>query len=201
MSPARHLVIFAKTPRMGTVKRRLAASLGYCRATSIYRRLLRDIVGRLAFDPRWRCTLAVTPDSDATGPWRWSVTTPRLAQGPGDLGQRMARAAMATLPGPVVIIGSDIPEIRPHHIAEAFEALRRNDIVFGPAADGGYWLVGMSERTRPAWLFRGVRWSTEHALADTMVNLRPNQPVAMLETLEDIDDVSSLARWRAGSRG
>jgi glycosyltransferase A (GT-A) superfamily protein (DUF2064 family) len=81
-------------------------------------------------------------------------------------------------------------------VAQAFAALGAHDAVFGPAGDGGYWLVGLRRRPRVPDPFRGVRWSTPHALADTLANLRPRERVAMLERLEDIDDAASYRRWR-----
>src|SRR3546814_16124850 len=87
----------------------------------------------------------------------------------------MDRVMRVLPPGPAVIIGTDIPDIRPRHAAAAFRALGRHDAVFGPAADGGYWLVGLRRRPTIPRAFDGVRWSTEHALADTRANLRPRR--------------------------
>jgi glycosyltransferase A (GT-A) superfamily protein (DUF2064 family) len=97
-----------------------------------------------------------------------------------------------------VIVGSDIPELSPRHVAAAFRALGRHEAVLGPAADGGYWLIGLRRRPRiPAGLFQGVRWSSAHALADTRASLPRSSSVALLEVLEDVDDAESHARWRA----
>src|SRR6185437_3360264 len=118
-------------------------------------------------------------------------------QGGGDLGRRMARVFRLLPPGAAVIIGSDIPAIRPAHIAAAFRALGSYEAVFGPATDGGYWLVGLRRRPRvPRGLFKRVRWSSEHALADTRAGLPRQMSVALLETLEDVDDAGGYARWR-----
>ncbi len=103
-------------------------------------------------------------------------------------------------PGPVVIVGADIPGIERRHIAAAFAALGRHDTVLGPAEDGGYWLVGMRRRPRVAEIFDGVRWSSEQAMADTLENIRKRKmSVAMLESLADIDEGKDLARWRRGA--
>jgi glycosyltransferase A (GT-A) superfamily protein (DUF2064 family) len=67
--------------------------------------------------------------------------------------------------------------------------------VFGPAADGGYWLVGLKRRPRFIDPFQGVRWSSSQALADTLRNLVGHSHV-LLETLADVDDGASFARWR-----
>ena len=193
MMARHHLVIFARAPRLGTVKRRLARDLGALAAWRFQRLTTERLVRCLAPDPRWRCVLAVTPE-----PARWPPGIPRLAQGPGDLGARMARAMAAQPPGPVVLIGSDIPDIGAAHIARAFRALAGHDAVFGPAEDGGYWLVGVRDRALLRGLFHGVRWSTEHALADTLVNLSGRR-VALVDRLADIDDVVAFRRWKRGS--
>jgi glycosyltransferase A (GT-A) superfamily protein (DUF2064 family) len=110
----------------------------------------------------------------------------------------MARVFRTLPPGPAAIIGSDIPAITPVHLDAAFRALGEADAVFGPATDGGYWLVGLAPRARRRrGLFAGVRWSSEHALGDTLESLPRGMGVAFLETLEDVDDAASYARWRA----
>jgi glycosyltransferase A (GT-A) superfamily protein (DUF2064 family) len=87
-----------------------------------------------------------------------------------------------------VLIGSDIPAVTRAHIAAALAALGRHDSVFGPAEDGGYWLVGERRLHAMPDLFRGVRWSSPHALADTLANLAPGETDAFAATLADVDD-------------
>jgi rSAM/selenodomain-associated transferase 1 len=195
MRVRRHLVIFLRAPRLGRVKSRLAAGIGALAALRFYRqsseRLLRD----LARDRRWRCHLALTPDREVGRRW-WRVSALRRGQGPGDLGRRMARVFAELPPGPAVIVGSDIPAITRDHLWAAFRALGNSDAVFGPAADGGYWLVGLRRRPRlPRPLFARVRWSSAHALADTLAGLPRGFSVARLATLEDIDDAAAYRRW------
>jgi hypothetical protein len=196
MSPRHHLVVFVKAPRLGAVKSRLAADIGAVAATHFYRRTTGALLRRLGRDRRWRGVLAVTPDRD-TGAAFWPAAWPRIAQGGGDLGARMAGAATAVPAGPVVIVGSDIPDIEARHVAEAFRLLGRFDAVFGPATDGGYWLVGVGDRRLLRRLFAGVRWSTGHALADTLANLGPGRRAALVDALDDIDDGAAYGRWRA----
>lgn len=192
MNPARrHLVIFVKEPRMGRVKSRLALHLGRVAAWGFYRHLMGDTVRRLSRDPRWTVWLAVTPD-DSRHRHPWPVGCQRIGQGSGDLGPRMERALRTRPPGPVVLIGSDIPGIEACDIAAAFRALRRDDMVFGPAPDGGYWLVGWNRR-HPIKPFAAVRWSSEHALADTLANLSPLR-AGLIAEKEDVDDMASFSR-------
>jgi glycosyltransferase A (GT-A) superfamily protein (DUF2064 family) len=177
------------------VKRRLAAAIGHGPALRFHRLTLDALVRRLARDPRWHTVLCVT-----AGAYRWPRAVPRITQAPGDLGVRMARAIAAMPSGPVVLVGSDIPGIRPAHIARAFRTLAASDVVFGPARDGGYWLVGVRNRRLLAHLFDNVRWSTADALADTIANLPIGRRHASVETLADVDDEAAWRRWREGRR-
>ena len=199
MRPLGNVYIFARAPMIGAVKRRLAADVGEIEAWRFHRETMRTLVRRLAADVRWRTRLAVTPDRRARKSWRFPSGVEQIPQGPGDLGRRMTRVLARGRPLPSVIVGSDIPDIEPAHIGRAFAALARHDAVFGPAPDGGYWLVGVRDIRLLPGLFRGVRWSSASALADTLANIDGRRRVALIDTLADIDDGASLARWRARS--
>jgi uncharacterized protein len=108
----------------------------------------------------------------------------------------MQRIMDRTAPGPVVIIGTDVPGIRTAHIRQAFRLLGRHDAVFGPATDGGYWLVGLRRRPRVPRAFAAVRWSSPHALADTLANLS-GRSVARVAILSDVDTADDFARSTA----
>ena len=187
-----------KTPVAGAVKTRLARSVGVSAATSFFRHAALCLISRLAKDSRWETRLAITPDKEVLSPI-WPQSILKHPQGPGDLGAKMQRIFARLPPGPVVIIGTDIPEIRAHHIARAFRLLGSRDAVFGPAEDGGYWLVGMRRRPRIRNIFSAVRWSSPDALEDTLANLE-GRSVALLETLEDVDDANSY-RHLSGASG
>lgn len=195
----RHVVIFARQPALGRVKTRLARDIGALAALRFYRWALMRTARRIGRDRRWRTWLAVTPDRGASRRRVWPFALPRMPQGHGDLGQRMARALRAMPRGAVVIIGADIPDLAPVHVARAFALLGRHPFVFGPAEDGGYWLVGARGPARGAPIFDGVRWSTEHALADTLRNIGADR-CARLAPLRDVDDGAALAAWRSGAR-
>ena len=180
----------ARLPRLGTGKRRLARDIGTLAAWRFQRRMLSQVLRRLACDSRWNTWLAVTPDRAAHGA-RGGVQV--IPQGPGDLGRRMERLLRDRPTGPVVVVGSDIPDLDSGHVVQAFRALGRHDWVFGPAADGGYWLVGARRRRAPWRSFDAVRWSSRHALADSLANLR-GASVAFLDELHDVDTGEDLAR-------
>lgn len=201
MSPQGHLVVMARAPRLGAVKRRLARDLGDLAAWRFYRMTAGRLLRELSADPRWQTWLALTPDRAARvrrGPWPGRHAL--IAQGPGNLGARMGRLLRELPPGPVVIVGSDIPDLRPVHVAQAFRLLGRHDWVFGPAGDGGYWLIGARRRRAPPReTFAKVRWSSAHALADTCANLKGAR-IGFLEELADVDTGDDLARRRTADR-
>jgi len=189
----RRLVIMVKAPEAGRVKTRLAREIGVVGATFFYRHASSAVVGRLGADPRWQTVLAIAPDTAAGGRYWPAAPVLRRPQGQGDLGRRMQVLFDRLPPGPVVIIGSDCPAVRPDDIAAAFSALGRADAVLGPAPDGGYWLVGewRSPKSLPA--FAGVRWSSERTLTDTMANFATRR-VAFVRELADVDTAADLAR-------
>jgi hypothetical protein len=185
------VVVFARAPRLGAVKRRLAREIGARAALNFHRSTLTRLVRALLADRRFNTVLALTPDRAQC---RLPFCAARIDQGAGDLGVRMHRACARYPRGRVAIIGSDIPDATASDVVSAFRALGRADAVFGPAADGGYWLVALSPR-RPARPFAAVRWSTDHALADTLANFAGRR-LAMLRTLRDVDTAADLPSWR-----
>lgn len=191
-----HLVVMAKAPRMGRVKTRLANDIGAVAALSFYRHTLHTVVRSLADDERWRTWLCVSPDTAVSSSHIWPHGATRITQGQGDLGQRMTHAMRSVPKGPVVLIGSDIPEITPSHIAAAFKSLGRHEVVFGPAEDGGYWLVGQRRRPRFLNLFSGVRWSHPQTLNDTLKNIPASRRPGLLNTLADVDDGDTYKAYK-----
>ena len=185
------LVVMVKVPKPGRVKTRLGRDMGMTAAAWWFRHQVAALLRRIE-DPRWQVVLAVAPDQEGLEARVWPEHLPRIPQGRGDLGARMARMMASVPPGPVCVIGADIPGITRDRISEAFSALGQNDAVFGPAPDGGYWLVGLKNGTRqPAGFMQGVRWSTEHALTDTKATL-PGKRIAHVATLQDIDTLADL---------
>ena len=198
------LVIMAKAPVCGAVKTRLAGEIGAVAAAALTRTLTEALLREVAGDPRFRTLLAISPDQARCAPfaaWRGTLSKKlessialRAAQGRGGLGQRMQRIFDVCGRGPLIIVGTDIPFVTREIIADAFRNLRRADAVFGRAEDGGYWLVGLHRRLKRLAPFENVRWSSPHALADTLRNLR-SESVAFAATLFDIDTEADYRRY------
>ncbi|MFQ5562206.1 MAG: TIGR04282 family arsenosugar biosynthesis glycosyltransferase [Parvularculaceae bacterium] len=195
------LIVFVKAPQAGRAKTRLGREIGMGRAAALFR-IMTKMTLRQTAEGRWRTALAVDPPSAIRG-WEklWPEVFPRVSQGPGDLGARMERMFRWAPPGPVVIIGADAPGLRARHIRQAFSELARADAVFGPAEDGGYWLIGLARRKRAPHLFENVRWSCEFSLQDTLNSLPPSFSVQFLETLRDVDVAVDLDALQLTSVG
>jgi len=195
------VILFARMPQLGAVKTRLAREIGPLAAWCFHRDALATLARRLAGGPGWRLEVAVTPDAFARRGRFLPLPAARRPQGRGDLGRRMARALERALrrpsDGPAVLVGCDIPELGRAQAQAALAALARADAVFGPATDGGYWLVGFRRAGLAARAFRGVRWSTADALADTLANLPKHLGAVLIEPLDDIDTAADWRRWKA----
>ncbi|MGV6800544.1 MAG: TIGR04282 family arsenosugar biosynthesis glycosyltransferase [bacterium] len=196
---ARRLVVFVKAPKMGRAKTRLATGIGAARAASFYRQSTQTLLANLSNDRRWQTVLAVDPVSAVASGWPpiWPPHLPRIAQGSGDLGARMGGLFQFLPPGPVIIIGSDAPQISQAMIAEAFAKLDGHEVVIGPAEDGGYWLIGLKRQRLAPNLFANVRWSSEHTLDDTLASLPEKYRIAYLQSLTDVDDAADLDRLQS----
>jgi len=189
------LVIMAKVPVAGRVKTRLARDVGNVRATMFYRHAMREVVARLARQPFWQTLLIVDPDSARTSRMLPGGQV-RAGQGRGDLGVRMQRPMRTLPPGPVCLIGTDVPDISVADVRRAFRLLGAHDAVFGPAEDGGFWLVGLKRVPRVIDPYRGrVPWSRPDTLERTLANLRGFR-LGFTTRHHDVDSAADLARDR-----
>ena len=194
------LLVFAKAPRPGEVKTRLARSLGrdgaprYDEASAIYRRMGRAIVDAVADAPA-TVTVCYDPPGAETEMREWlgSAAARYLPQGAGDLGERMSRmfARAFEEAGRAVVIGTDTPAVGAATVARALAALDTADVVLGPSRDGGYYLLALRE-PRPE-LFEGIEWSTESVLAETVARAGgAGLRVTFLEVETDVDTAADL---------
>lgn len=196
------LVIMAKVPVAGNVKTRLARQIGTSEAVRFYRATSSAVIGRLARQPFWETIIAVSPDAGAQGCQGriWPRGIKRAAQGGGDLGNRMQRPMRRLAPGPVCVVGTDVPGITVALVRRAFRLLGNRTIVFGPAADGGFWLVGQRRRTRLVEPYAKVRWSHPETLADVLGNIERGPGgaarVGFTGQLHDVDEVADLVHTR-----
>ncbi|MXY42410.1 MAG: DUF2064 domain-containing protein [Rhodospirillaceae bacterium] len=196
-------ILFLKAPLIGAAKTRLAADIGVPAAWRFYRETAQRIGGQLARRPEWDLVVAVAPRRSAR---HLRHGLPRLAglpcieQGEGNLGLRMARCLDRFAPRPRLLFGADIPGIDAVVIGRAFDLLGGSDVLFGPAEDGGFWLVGQRGPARCSRLFDGVPWSSPETLAATLRNVPRHRRAAFAETLADVDDGAAWRAWKGGSR-
>jgi len=194
------LLVFAKEPVAGKVKTRLAQAIGVEASARVYRDLLATTLahGYGAWRSRIVDHVELWCASDGDIPFLRGIGSAfgaaRYIQTEGNLGRRMAHAMhdAFTRASSLLLIGSDCPLLQPALLAQASAALRTHDAVLVPAEDGGYVLVG-ARRELP---FGDVRWSTPHALADTVRGFeRAGISHATLPACWDVDDAEGLARF------
>ncbi len=197
------LQIFAKEPRPGAVKTRLAPAIGPERAARIYAELvehtLRVATAARASQLIGEIELWCAPSADRPSfmAWRDRFKVRLFTQAGADLGERMHAALDAALGrgAHAILIGSDCPALDVDYLAQAAHALREHDAVFGPAEDGGYVLVGLA---RPLDVFAGIAWSSPDVMAATRANLTARCVTwRELPVLWDLDTPDDLARWEA----
>lgn len=185
------LIIFAKNLEKGKVKKRLAKDLGNQKALELYQEFCVHTMTN-TFDIPGRRMLFYSEFIQNGDIWG-SDDYMKFVQNGENLGQRMAEAFKLAFDKSekVVIIGTDCMELTRNIIMEAFDRLEQDDIVLGPANDGGYYLLGMNS-FHPE-LFENIDWSTEKVLEQTKARIEPlNLSVFELPELIDIDTVEDL---------
>lgn len=185
------LIIFVKNPIPGTVKTRIARTVGNDKAAEVYRHLIAYTQSLTRTLPWHR----VVYYSDFINPNDgWNSYEKRIQQGT-DLGERMLNAFQERFKmgaQRVVIIGSDCLDLRAEHLKQAFRCLDTSDVVLGPATDGGYYLLGMKQ-LHP-FLFEHKPWSQPELIDLTLKDLQ--QKGVSYELLEELTDVDEWADYQ-----
>ncbi|MDH5392637.1 MAG: TIGR04282 family arsenosugar biosynthesis glycosyltransferase [Gammaproteobacteria bacterium] len=196
MHKEKALIIFAKAPVAGKVKTRLIPYYSPAEAALIHQQLLEYAVANLVQLPGVDVMLHCAPDQNHHFfKYLEAEYNIKLDDQPsGDLGHKMSTALSRALLEykKVVLIGADIPAIDIPYIESAFEKLEHQPTVIGPAEDGGYVLVGLTQ-SRPA-MFEGVEWGSSKVLQQTIEKLQPEMPV-LLDTLWDVDRAEDVERF------
>ncbi|WP_299338779.1 TIGR04282 family arsenosugar biosynthesis glycosyltransferase [uncultured Psychroserpens sp.] len=183
------VIVFVKNIKLGKVKTRLAKTIGDEAAFEVYKELVKVTE---------HATKALnTPVrvyySDVIVDTKWENHYKAVQEG-NTLGERMQNAFLKGFEDGykrIVLIGSDLPDINATHIQNGLEALKTSDVVFGPAEDGGYYLIGLSEMNH--MVFTNKPWSQSHLLSETLSELKENNTTfTTLVTLNDIDTFEDL---------
>jgi rSAM/selenodomain-associated transferase 1 len=183
------LIVFVKNNILGKVKTRLAKTVGDNKAFEVYKQLV---------DITEECSLKVDSDkhiyfSEKVINSKW-VDELKFVQQGNSLGDRMSNAFENGFKQgyeKVILIGSDLPEISPSIIQEGFDKLEKSEVVFGPAEDGGYYLIGMKKSRK--FIFENKPWSETGLLEITLDELgKQDVSFSLLQTLNDIDTFEDL---------
>lgn len=188
------LIIIAKYPEEGTVKTRLKGVLSDQERLKLYVTLLTHTVEKLRAIRGVNTFIAFAPEGSHEYFSQFNVGLISLHK--GDLGIRMFEAfkeVFDTGYQKAALVGADIPDLSASIILSAMNILSDNDLVYGPAKDGGYYLVGMSRLIRE--VFEDVPWSSDQTLKKSILKAEQyNYSVDFTETLSDIDTIDDLKR-------
>ena len=190
MKNKNQIIVFTRNPELGKVKTRLAKTVGDESALNIYKFLLEHtekIIRTVNSDKAVYYSISIRNND------MWSdMLYQKFKQDGNDLGERMLNAfrnAFLNNYKKVIIVGSDLFDLEEKHILSAFDALDNNDVVIGPAEDGGYYLLGM--KTLYTKVFQNKQWGTETVFEDTIDDLK-NESVFLLDELNDVDTYDDI---------
>ena len=190
------IIIFLKNPEKGKVKTRLAASIGDDQALEVYNKLVEHTL--VVVDPLQVQKYVFYDEELGNNSFSLNHEFKKYIQKGRDLGEKMSNAFKTVFAEGVdkaIIIGSDCPEITTELISRGFSKLNENDIVIGPASDGGYYLLGMKKLYSD--FFINKEWSSTSVLADTVIDVqRLDLSFYPLPVLSDIDVKEDLERWQ-----
>ena len=183
-------IVFVRNPELGKVKTRLSKTIGDKYALNIYILLLKhteSVLQKVSSDK----VVYYSEEIQNNDLWSNRCFQKKLQKG-NDLGERMQHAFETAFKDgceKVVIVGSDLFDLKVVHIENAFKSLENHDLVIGPSLDGGYYLLGMKVM-HPA-VFKNKQWGTDSVLETTLKNLE-QENVKLLEALNDIDTFDDL---------
>jgi rSAM/selenodomain-associated transferase 1 len=198
--PSRRLLVFARLPELGKVKTRLAAEVGEARALAVYEAMLRDLLANIGTStPDLQIEVMWPPTEGANGDSLRRAFAPHAVamQTGSGLGDRLSMALSERFffhrTETIVVIGVDDPSLPRELIEHAFALLDSCEYVLGPAADGGYYLIGCRALSYDPSVFEGIDWGTPTVLAATLARIAQLEgTVALLPMRRDIDTAADL---------
>ncbi|MFI0430390.1 TIGR04282 family arsenosugar biosynthesis glycosyltransferase [Mariniflexile sp. HMF6888] len=193
-SSKKAIIIFTRNPELGQCKTRLAKTIGDTSALEVYKHLLKHTANivKITNADKYVFYSETIQKNDF---WDATIFRKKLQEG-FDLGAKMQNAFKDIFSlgyQKVIIIGSDLLDLKPTHINLAFDALNENEFVIGPAKDGGYYLLGM--HAMQDTIFKDKAWGTPSVLKETLKNLKDSS-YHLLEELNDIDTFEDMKHYQ-----
>jgi hypothetical protein len=199
------VILFVKLPRPGTVKTRLGKAIGHNLAAQLYDCFVRDLCVTL-----WQLEVAplifFAPASQGAAMANWLGSDQSYYPQVGDdLGARMASAFQQGFQlgyDPLLILGSDNPDLPLDYLREAFEALAHDQVVIGPSHDGGYYALGFAQANYMPQVFTNMSWSTPTVFDQTFrILLQSPHSIHQLPDWYDVDTIEDLWQFDQRNQG
>lgn len=204
MSVKSIILLFIKAPVKGRVKSRLASAIGDEAALELYQNFILDIVDTVKKTGYPFRICYYPPDAGAEVSSWLAGQYHLMPQQGGDLGVRMENAFIRCFSEGferAILIGSDLPDLTPAVLQEAMASLAENDVVIGPASDGGYYLIGFHKHTFMPRAFHGISWSTGTVFQETMAILQSSAlAVHQAPKWNDVDTMEDLRAFYKRSK-
>lgn len=202
---SQRLLVFARLPELGKVKTRLAADVGDARALEVYEAMLRDLLSGIgSSNPDLEIEVMWAPTENANGDalrraFGPHATAMQTGEGLGDrLSMALSERFFFHRTEKIVVIGVDDPSLSRELIDHAFALLESVEYVLGPAADGGYYLIGCRSLSFDPSVFQDIEWGTATVLASTLQRIAAlERTVALLPRRQDIDTAADLEQYVA----
>ncbi len=196
MSNRSIILLFIRVPAKGKIKSRLASAIGEDAALELYKNFVLDIIDTIDKSGYPLRIFFLPPDAgEALAGWLGRHHR-YLPQDGNDLGENMERAFRRIFSEgftSAVLVGSDIPDLTAAVFHEALESLMTDDVVLGPAADGGYYLIGCNKTTLLPYMFHGIAWGTNTVFRETLSILREAAlRVHLVPEWQDVDTLDDL---------
>ncbi len=193
------LIFFLKYPEKGVVKTRLAKDTGDNFTLELYKCFIADIMETIKMIDADIFIAATAPDNKNSKDYRWEAEYPCFLQQGADLGERMYHAFCGVRRrgyGKLVLIGSDTPDLPATYIDKAFQMLNKYEMMLGPSADGGYYLIALRKDTIDYEIFSDVSWGTSLVFGQTLERAeKAGSACGLLPVLNDIDLIDDLRRF------
>ncbi len=183
----KQIYVMSKVPFKGIIKKRLSSEIGYIKSKRLINNNIEKIKKIFLQNKIFAVNWYLTPYKKFKS-YSFSFCYQCILQCKGNLGNKMWNL-VNNEKNPFIIIGSDIPKLNLKAISFSFDKLKTSDVVIGPTYDGGFWLIGFSNKKNIINPFSNIRWSTKHTLNDLIKNLKKNSiSYSFTNKLRDIDN-------------
>ena len=186
------IFIMSKAPLQGLIKNRLSKEIGYRKSKRLVTKAIEKVNKIFLHKKKEYSLFWYLLPCQKFRTYSFTISEDIILQPKGNLGHKMWDL-LRNQNSSSIIVGSDIPNLNLLAISNSFKKLKKNDVVIGPTYDGGFWLIGFSNKKKIINPFINVRWSTSFTLSDLIKNLKNN--IVSFDYVEKLRDIDNKADY------